>query len=502
MKKSVLVILMAFLMFLLSSTVTVPTSAWYADTHTGMSNEACKDTNPNGGHDESTIVSHSNCPDIMWSDGWDPIPHWSPRCAKKADHWILKMKNLCWKMKKWKHIWPCIDVKYPAPDYKARARCIGHGSHYIEDASQPLHTTPCVIHPDQRCHLAYESYVDDNWDAKFKSTADSAGVYWSITPSSAVGLIVARVAGYAGEMFEIIHRNLDGGFNPSGSDQSRIDSITRTCIKWGSRYLKGVYRYSAGCGIMPPDMIPGYLDVVKTFPKVLNGENVTVIHQIEFPNGTVIDMPITVFEGNLTTYVNPWVLNDGTVQEHPEMQPMVISIDPVDFDPGDTVTITAVILNWGAAVQGAEIELLVDDESIGSRSIDIDRFSGELTSGWTTTLEEGEHTLKIVADPQNLIDEKCGNATDFLYNEQNNMQEFTIGASPYSEGVGGVLVPVDKLGLLVPYIGLTSTILVATVVAIYTKRKLKHRDKENTPKTSSNSPLFFNYNKTVNICET
>ena len=480
MKKLVLVIATALLMLLLFSTETVPTSAWYADTHTGMTYEACKDTNPNHGHYESTIKAHCNCPDIMWSDGWDPIPHASPRCAKKADYWILKMKNLAWKMKKWKHIWPCIDIKYPAPDYKARARFIGHGSHYIEDASQPLHTVPCLIHPLQECHLAYEAYVDREWDSEFKSTANSAGIYWSLTPSSAVALIVARVVGYASEMLEIIHRNLDGVFQPSGSDKKRIDSITRSCIRWGSRYLKGVYRYSAGCGIMPPDMIPGYLDVIKTFPNVLNGENVTVMHQVEFPNGTVIDMPITVFEGNLTTYVNPWVFNDGTAEEHTELQPMVISIDPVDFEPGDTVTIRAVILNWGAAVQDAEIELLVDDGSMGSQSIDIDRFSGELTSGWTTTLGEGEHTLKIVADPSNIIDEKCGNATDFLYNEENNIIEFRIGVSPIPDEypVGGISVPVDKFGLLAPYIGLGSTLIAATAAtAIYVKR-VKHRNKK------------------------
>jgi len=41
--------------------------------------------------------------------------------------------------------------------------------------------------------------------------------------------------------------------------------------------------------------------------------------------------------------------------------------------------------------------------------------------------------------------------------------------------VGGILVPVDKFGLLAPYFGLASTILIATVAtAIYVKR-VKHR---------------------------
>jgi len=46
---------------------------------------------------------------------------------------------------------------------------------------------------------------------------------------------------------------------------------------------------------------------------------------------------------------------------------------------------------------------------------------------------------------------------------------------PKDAAVGGVVVPVDKSGLLAPYIGLASTILVATVAsAIYVKR-VKHR---------------------------
>lgn len=43
------------------------------------------------------------------------------------------------------------------------------------------------------------------------------------------------------------------------------------------------------------------------------------------------------------------------------------------------------------------------------------------------------------------------------------------------EGVGGIVIPVDKFGLLAPYIGLSSTILVVAVAtAIYVKR-VKHR---------------------------
>jgi hypothetical protein len=47
------------------------------------------------------------------------------------------------------------------------------------------------------------------------------------------------------------------------------------------------------------------------------------------------------------------------------------------------------------------------------------------------------------------------------------------------EGVGGILVPVDKFGLLAPYIGLASTILIATVATtICTKRVKRRKEKQ------------------------
>ena len=46
---------------------------------------------------------------------------------------------------------------------------------------------------------------------------------------------------------------------------------------------------------------------------------------------------------------------------------------------------------------------------------------------------------------------------------------------PYNCTVGGVYVPVDKFGLLAPYIGLSSTILVATVATAVCVKRVKCR---------------------------
>ena len=48
---------------------------------------------------------------------------------------------------------------------------------------------------------------------------------------------------------------------------------------------------------------------------------------------------------------------------------------------------------------------------------------------------------------------------------------------PPPQAIGGEMIPVDKLVLLVPYIGLASTILVAAVAtAVYIKR-IKYRER-------------------------
>jgi hypothetical protein len=48
-----------------------------------------------------------------------------------------------------------------------------------------------------------------------------------------------------------------------------------------------------------------------------------------------------------------------------------------------------------------------------------------------------------------------------------------------SSGVGGVVIPVDKFGLLAPYIGLASTIIAATVAtAVYIKRVKRRKEKQ------------------------
>jgi len=66
------------------------------------------------------------------------------------------------------------------------------------------------------------------------------------------------------------------------------------------------------------------------------------------------------------------------------------------------------------------------------------------------------------------------NSNGIYENETDRMNSFTVKTS-----VGGIVVPVDKFGLLAPYFGLASTILVATVAsAIYVKRVKRRKEKQ------------------------
>lgn len=67
--------------------------------------------------------------------------------------------------------------------------------------------------------------------------------------------------------------------------------------------------------------------------------------------------------------------------------------------------------------------------------------------------------------------------------KENNVDRYPFqdpnGWLPPSEAVGGIWLPVDKFGLLAPYIGLASTIVVATVAtAIYVKRVKRRKEKQ------------------------
>jgi hypothetical protein len=69
--------------------------------------------------------------------------------------------------------------------------------------------------------------------------------------------------------------------------------------------------------------------------------------------------------------------------------------------------------------------------------------------------------------------DKFKNIYDFVVNSRGEVELVNL-----TSGVGGFVIPLDKFALLAPYIGLTSTIIVAAVAAvIYVKRVNRRKEK-------------------------
>lgn len=295
----------------------------------------------------------------------------------------------------------------------------------------------------------------------------------------------------------------------------------------------------------------------------LQGQNITM----PWYDATGNEINVTMVEGVYADYVNLYLLPNGSVVENPELTPRLLAFDPIIPRPGETVNITAVIGNFGAAVDNVRVDLLIDNVLIGSQNIYLDRVCGELVT-WPWIAEYGAHNITIVVDPNNDINEACTNGTQTILNKDNNVLEHqvfidnippnisinsptqrnyyvtesttldfsasddsfvldtygfidklqsdmsnlvfsgeTIPLSDYGIGyhtftavstdfynntstktirftvlpqpsVGGTVVPVDTFGLLAPYIGLASTISVATVAAaVYVRRVNRRKEK-------------------------
>lgn len=69
-----------------------------------------------------------------------------------------------------------------------------------------------------------------------------------------------------------------------------------------------------------------------------------------------------------------------------------------------------------------------------------------------------------------------GAPTPFTFVEHNSSGFEVTGVIYNQESDGGIGVPVDKISLMTPYIGLTSTVLIVTVVMALTIRHIKRKN--------------------------
>jgi len=128
------------------------------------------------------------------------------------------------------------------------------------------------------------------------------------------------------------------------------------------------------------------------------------------------------------------------------------------------------VMNQGTEPETFNITVLANSTTIGTQTVSslAPGTHLNLTFDWdTTTFNPGNYTISVAA-------------SIVLYEidiADNTYIDGTVTVTAPT-GVGGVWVPVDKFGLLAPYIALASTILVATVAtAIYVKH-VKRRNKK------------------------
>jgi hypothetical protein len=130
--------------------------------------------------------------------------------------------------------------------------------------------------------------------------------------------------------------------------------------------------------------------------------------------------------------------------------------DPIDH-PGGFYTLCC---------DGTEKEKVIPRDDLATEPNDADY---DIRIWWPGT----PHT-----DPPdvNLPGERIDAPGSKKYTHENSSYEVVFEAYPTS--VGGVLVPVDKFGMLAPYIGLASTILVATATTAVYARHVKRREEK------------------------
>jgi hypothetical protein len=146
---------------------------------------------------------------------------------------------------------------------------------------------------------------------------------------------------------------------------------------------------------------------------------------------------------------------------------------PTSVVPDENVYISLVVQNQGDDIANFNVKVYADENTIVC--------GDEYTLGTQTLFDvpPGENRiLDFIWDTEGVpydyywisAEASTGSGKiDYL------IAPIWIGSAP----VGGIVVPVDKLALLAPYIGLASTIVVATVAtAIYTKRVKRRKEKQ------------------------
>jgi hypothetical protein len=152
------------------------------------------------------------------------------------------------------------------------------------------------------------------------------------------------------------------------------------------------------------------------------------------------------------------------------------SASPSTVTQGETVHITVTVKNTGATTETFDVDLKYDSTVLHTWTSVTLGSSAQIVLTWdwvTSGVSPGTYSMAAMVDPTNAIAE-----TDEMDNTCTVPSAVTI-KSPPSPPVGGEWLPIDKLSLLAPWIGLASSLTVGAIAAVsvaYVKHRKKHQN--------------------------
>jgi len=161
----------------------------------------------------------------------------------------------------------------------------------------------------------------------------------------------------------------------------------------------------------------------------------------------------------------------------PDVAVVSVTPYPTSVTQGNPVTIAVVVKNEGDFSQGFSVTSYYDNTAISSQSATILAPGGLRTLNfiWNTAgVSIGTHTIKAMAS----IVPGETDTTDNIQVDGTVFIEAAPPEPPPSRPVGGTRIPIDKLSLLAPWIGLASIIIAVPATIIYVKRVKRRKEKQ------------------------
>ncbi|NOU19153.1 MAG: hypothetical protein HOO91_16470 [Bacteroidales bacterium] len=122
-------------------------------------------------------------------------------------------------------------------------KALGYSTHYLNDVSNPWHTSACVV--TQINHGNYETWLECNWKAGhyFTNDVSNDNYYYAVTDPAAS---TRNLAWYSRSNAAALDAAYIASGRPTtaGTGNATLLSMTRTQLIEGNRYMRGLVKYT------------------------------------------------------------------------------------------------------------------------------------------------------------------------------------------------------------------------------------------------------------------